>query len=92
VEDRARRFAAPWKDKPMATPLDDFYQQRNTLLHEAEFPTFLINGILEIVEPRGIDKDPRRWSRDGRWEHTDGMTRVPLREFLPQTLDLLLNN
>ena len=88
--DCARRLAAQWKDKSLAKSLDDFYQQRNTILHDAKVPTFIADGVLEIVEPRGIEEDQKRWSRDSRWEDTVGMTRVQLGDFLPRTLDLLL--
>ena len=74
VVDALKHLSKLWHDNQLWKPLDEYYQQRNNVLHEASVPCrFEGNGLLLVVEPEGANPDERRWGAHRTWSDANNM-------------------
>ncbi len=62
-----------WSDPRLHAPLDEYYQQRNTVLHEVKIPFKFEGNLLSIIEPQGAEHDGMRWGSGLSWSQAKEM-------------------
>jgi hypothetical protein len=70
--------------------LEDYYQQRNTVLHGKKLPFGSLLGDFLIVEPQGDEANPSSWSSKYNWDDIDEAQLVDCKEYLTETFDGLI--
>lgn len=86
VQDMMDKVAGVWRDPGIAVPLNEYFQQRSNVLHEADLPRFFIEGALAIIPPEGEQPDATRWRRDSSWTAADPKDAVLAEEYVRTTL------
>ena len=92
VRDMMEKIAVVWRDPDIAGPLNDYYQQRNNVLHEGEVPRSFIEGVLVIIPPEGEQPNAASWRRGSTWWTADLNVAVFAEDYVRETLLGLKNH
>jgi hypothetical protein len=88
IRDAMKHIGDFVKDEDLWRPLDAYYKQRSSLLHEAKAPVSINDGVLAIIPLRGHGDDRARWGKSSTWEAANTMaTPVDVPTLLRETLE-----
>lgn len=95
IRDLVKKMGDQWKIPNLAKEPNEYYQRRNSVLHESKVPIGFIDGVLTVLVPEGETPDEGKWAGGRLWYDPNNASL----EFLPQYLDdtfkevlTLLNN
>jgi len=88
--DSFRKLGKIWKDKSLAHPLNDYYQQRNIVLHEAKMPFCFDGEVLSLAKPEGAAPDSARWTGEMFWYQSSALPREAMPDLLRSAIDEVL--
>lgn len=86
VRDAFVALSKLWKDVGISKGLNEYYQQRNTVLHEIKIPFKFEGTILSIVAPQGATHDRTRWGSGLFWSQASEMPLTAVPDLLDRVL------
>lgn len=95
VRDLVKKMSEIWQQEKLIEKFEEFYQQRNNVLHEAKLPIAFIAEAIAILPPAGKEDEQEKWGRNRIWGEVDVNLFEELIGFLDKFLqDILveLNN
>jgi hypothetical protein len=90
IKDLVEKMGVIINKKGIEKELNEYYQQRNTVIHGKKLPFIFIEGVLGIPIPKGQDEDIGKWSSDKNWDDVDANSFELISEFYKVTFDNLL--
>lgn len=91
ARDMMLKLGTSIRNPALAAPLNEYYQQRNNILHEARVPLILLDGIIAIVPPEGEKPDSLSWRRDSLWSDAERFVVRDLNPLINKTLEGFLS-
>ncbi len=67
IKDLVEKMASNWGQGNLGNSFNEFYQQRNNVLHESKLPVAFIAEVIAILPPEGAQEDPKKWGRGRIW-------------------------
>jgi len=95
IRDQIKKLGTLWKveGRLLEHALEEFYQERNTVLHGPKVPLVIVEGVTAILIPAGADATKHRWDdKRSLWANADSLERADLTEYLEETVRQLLQH
>lgn len=72
--------------------VDEYYKQRNNVLHGCKVPFAIKGGIFEIPDIEGSEEGVGKWNDKLTWNDAKNLKHIPLLEYLDETFRGLISN
>lgn len=90
IRDLVKKMSEIWNQAYLVQKFEEFYQQRNNVLHEAKLPIAFVEEALAILPPAGKVDEPEKWGRNRIWYKVDDNHFEFLQDFLKKFFEEIL--
>jgi len=90
IRDLIEKLGAAIDLPGLAHDLDEYYKQRNNILHEARVPMMLTGDAIGIVPPEGLIGSGRQWGKKKLWATKDDLDMHDVASLVAETTDAML--
>jgi len=90
IRDLVEKMGAAIGLPRLAEKLDEYYKQRNNILHEARVPMMLTGNAIGIVPPEGAADDEKKWGKNRLWTAKERLDMRDVSPLIKETTDAVL--
>jgi len=90
IRDCVKKMGELFKMRNLHDGFDDFYKQRNQVLHDRKLPMFELEGEIAIAVPEGNKPDDGKWNDQKTWDDVTLNDAAFLSSYLNETFDKLI--
>lgn len=91
IKDLVEKMALSWGQKDLGKDFNEFYQQRNNVLHESKLPVAFIAEAIAILPPEGEEEDKKKWGGERIWANANEDDFEFINEYLTRFFEEILN-
>lgn len=85
IRDTLKRCGELLGDNNLANKLNEYYQQRNNVLHGCKVPFSIVEGAICIPRIKGAEEDSTKWNDTMTWDDVDQNNIEFLDDFMNET-------
>ncbi|XDD44063.1 hypothetical protein AB3N58_06885 [Leptospira sp. WS60.C2] len=91
IRDNMSKMGIMFDLPELSLPLEEFYQQRNTILHDKKIPFAIVDGELFIPQIKGKEENNSVWNDKKNWDDVSVMDLKEFNIILSEILDKMFN-
>lgn len=87
INDCLRKCGDHFDKGNVSKDLEEYYKQRNTVLHGCKLPFLIVYGVLAIPTPKGVEEDRSRWNDKKSWKDAEQDDFDFMSSYMKETFD-----